>query len=130
MDEADAIRRVVDARIRAMAEKDAAAAVAVLDPEVVAFEVAGPPQVAGEQVRDVRATQAWLDSFDGAPQVELRDLRIHADGQVAFCHSLQRLTGRTADRREIDMLMRSTLGLRKHGSVWTIVHAHTSVPRG
>jgi ketosteroid isomerase-like protein len=129
MSEVEAVRSVIDARIRAIGAKDAQAAVAMLDPEIVAFEVAGPPQVPAEQARDVAATQAWLDSFDGAPGVELQDLTIHADGDVAFCHSLNRLTRRMADGRTIDLVMRSTLGLRKRGGEWTIVHAHTSVPR-
>jgi ketosteroid isomerase-like protein len=129
MSETEAIRSVIEARIRAIAAKDAEGAVAMLDPQIVAFEVAGPPQIPAEQARDVAATQAWLDSFDGAPGVELQELTIHVDGDVGFCHSLNRLTGRMADGRNIDLVMRSTLGLRKRDGAWTIVHAHTSVPR-
>ena len=129
MNDVDAIRRVIEDRVRALRHKDAAAAVAMLDPDIVAFEVAGPLQVPAAQATDVAATQAWLDSFDGAPDVEIEELTIHADGSVAFCHSLNRLSGSMADGRKIDLRMRSTLGLRKVGEDWRIVHAHTSVPR-
>ena len=129
MSEVDAIRRVIEDRVRALRDKDAAAAVAMLDADIVAFEVAGPLQVPAAQATDVAATQAWLDSFDGPPEVEIEELAIHADGSVAFCHSLNRLSGVMADGRKIDLRMRSTLGLRKVGGAWKIVHAHTSVPR-
>ena len=129
MSEVDAIRRVIEDRVRALRDKDAAAAVAMLDPEIVAFEVAGPLQVPAAQATDVAGTQAWLDSFDGEPNVEIEELAIHMDGGVAFCHSLNRLSGSMADGRKIDLRMRSTLGLSKIGGAWKIVHAHTSVPR-
>ncbi len=112
-----------------MERKDAAAAVAVLDRDIVAFEVAGPLQIPASQARDVAATQAWLDAFEGPPCVDAGELTIHAAGDVAFCHSINRLSGRMADGREINIEMRSTLGFRKKESEWTIVHAHTSVPR-
>ena len=129
MNEGDAIRRLVEDRVRAMEEKDAAAAVAVLDPAVIAFEVAGPLQVTPDQARDIAATQAWLDTFEDGPRVELSEMKIYADGDVAFCHSINRLSGRMKDRREVDLAMRSTLGFVKRDGEWTIVHAHTSVPR-
>ena len=129
MSDTEAVRRAVERRVEAIAAKDAAAAVAVLDPKIVAFEVAGPLQIAAEEATDVAATQAWLDSFVGRPSIEIRDLAIRAEGNIAFCHSLNRLKGRMAGGREIDIEMRSTLCFRKKEGEWMIVHAHTSVPR-
>ncbi|MGE5563591.1 MAG: YybH family protein [Bacillota bacterium] len=129
MNETEAVAAAIARRIDAMERHDAAAAVALLDPLVVAFEVAGPLEVPPEQARDAAANQAWLDSFASGPKVEVSDARIYAEGSIAFCHSLHRLTGTTKGGREIDIAMRSTLGLRKTDGEWLIVHAHTSVPR-
>ena len=129
MDEIEAIQAVIQTRTRAIAERNAEAAVAVLAPGIIAFEVAGPMQVPAAQARDIAVTQAWLDSFDGPPQVEIEDLAIHAAGDVAFCHSLNWLKGRMRDGREIDLRLRSTLGFRKIDGEWKVIHAHSSVPR-
>ena len=128
MDDEAQIKALLEARIAAMAGKDGAAAVAMLDPGLVAFEMAGPLQVPAAQAADAAATQAWLDGFDGPVEVEMRDLRIETGGDVAFCHSLSRLRATGAEGRVVDIWMRSTFGLRRSDEGWRIVHAHTSVP--
>lgn len=127
MDDEQAIRGVIEARIAAMAAGDAPAAVAVLAPDLVAFELTGPLRLPAAQATDAAAMQAWLDSWDGPIETEIRDLHIHVAGDVAFCHSLNRLRGKRRGQ-PVDFWMRSTLGLRKRGGEWTIVHGHTSVP--
>ena len=129
MNDNEAIRQIIQSRIEAMARKDAAAAVAVLDDGIVAFELAGPLQVSAAAARDVAVTQAWLDSFVEGPHATLLDVAIHTDGEVAFCHSLNRLTGKRSDGQAVDVTMRSTLGFRKRNGTWKIVHGHTSLPR-
>ena len=82
-----------------------------------------------EQATDNALTQAWLDTFDEGPRVTMEQLSIHADGSVAFCYSLNRLQGTRTDGQELNLTMRSTLGLRKLNGQWKIVHGHTSLPR-
>ena len=129
MTDTEAIKALLETRINAMRQRDAAAANAALDPAVVAFEVAGPLQIPPAQAADSALTQAWLDTFGEGPQVTMEQLSIHSDGSVAFCHSLNRLQGKRTDGQEIDLTMRSTLGLRKLDGEWKIVHGHTSLPR-
>ena len=123
-----AIRQVIEARIAAMAAKDGAAAVAMLANDLVAFELTGPLAVPAEHSTSAEAAQGWLDSWESGPATETRDLVIHADGDVAFCHSLNRLHGTRRDGKPIDLWMRSTLGLRRQSGRWRIVHGHSSVP--
>lgn len=129
MSDEDAIRALLERRTEALARRDAAAANAMLDRRMVAFEVAGPLQVPAADATDNALTQAWLDSFEEGPSVLLEELSIHEDGTVAFCHSLNRLEGRRTDGQEVDVTMRSTLGLRKIDGEWKIIHGHTSLPR-
>jgi ketosteroid isomerase-like protein len=60
--------------------------------------------------------------------VELHDLVIEAESDVAFAHSLNHLTGTRAGGAPVSLWMRSTLGFRRAADGWRIVHAHTSVP--
>jgi ketosteroid isomerase-like protein len=128
MDDEAAIRAVIDARVEALRRKDGAAAVAMLAPDLVAFELPPPLQVPGEVATDAAAAQAWLDGFEGPVETEIRDLVIQVAGDVAFSHSLNRLSATRTDGRAIAFWMRSTLGFRKRGEAWTIIHGHTSVP--
>lgn len=125
----EAIRALIDARVAALEAGDGAAAVADLAPDIVAFEVAGPLITPSDQVLDVVAAEAWLQSFDGPIRVEIADLAIHVGGDVAFAHSLNRLVG-SQGGQPIDFWMRSTLGFRRIDGEWKVVHAHTSIPRG
>jgi ketosteroid isomerase-like protein len=122
-----AILALLDERVAAIRAKDARRANALLADELVAFEMAPPLALEGEAARDVAALQDWLDSWDGEIAMEIARPVLHVSGDVAFCHSLSRLAGRRAGR-DIDFWMRSTLGLRKAGAEWRIVHGHTSVP--
>jgi ketosteroid isomerase-like protein len=121
-----AIRALIDERVAALKAKDGARAVAVLASDLIAFELA-PPLVA-EHATEAAAAQAWLDGFEGPVETEIRDLKVHVGGDVAFSHSLNRLTATRKGGRKVDFWMRSTLGFAKRGGEWTIVHGHSSVP--
>lgn len=128
MSATEEVRALLEQRIEALRLHDAGSANASLDPAIVAYEVSGPLQNPSEQAREPSATQLWLDSFEEGPFVTMENLAIHADGDVAFCHSLNRLCGRNRQGQEIDVTMRSTLGLRRTSAGWSIVHGHTSLP--
>ncbi|MBV9931328.1 MAG: nuclear transport factor 2 family protein [Alphaproteobacteria bacterium] len=121
-----AIRGLIDERVSALRERDAARAVAMLAPDLVAFELA-PPLVA-DRPTDAAATQAWFDGLAGPVETEVRDLTVHVCGDVAFAHSLNRLRVVRKGGAVGAFWMRSTLGFRKRDGEWKIVHAHTSVP--
>jgi len=128
MNETGEIEKLLEARIAALARKDGAAANALPDPNIVAFELAGELQVPSAQARDDAVAQAWLDTFEEGPKITIEELNILQDGNVAFSHSLNRLQGKRSDGKTIDLQMRSTIGFRKLQGKWTIVHAHTSLP--
>lgn len=123
-----AIRALIEQRVEAMRSRDARTAMAALTEDVVAFELAPPLRLGPDQARDADALQAWFAMFEGAVEVEIADLVIHADGDVAFCHSLNRMRATRVGGAEVDFWMRSTLGLRKIDGNWKIAHGHTSVP--
>lgn len=123
-----AIRALIDERVAAMRDKDAARAVATLTPDIVAFELAPPLGIGPEQARDAAGLAAWFAVWEGPVTIEIRDLTIAVGGDIAWCHSLNRLGGTRGDGHVVDMWMRSTLGLRRLTEGWRIAHGHTSVP--
>ena len=121
------IRAVIEERIAALRRKDAAAAVACLAEDVVAFELAPPLVAPPGAARDAEGLAAWRDGFEGF-DIEVRDMRIEADGDIGFAHALHHLTGTRPGGRPVSLWMRSTLCFRREEGGWKIAHAHTSVP--
>jgi ketosteroid isomerase-like protein len=121
------IRAVIEERIGAIRRKDAAAAVACLAEDVVAFEMVPPLSLPPGAARDAEATAAWLAGFEEL-DVELRDLAIEADGSVGFARALHHLKGTRVGGHKVSLWMRSTMCFRRERGEWVIAHAHTSVP--
>ena len=121
------IRAVIEERIAALRGKDAAAAVRCLAEDVVAFELAPPLVAPPGAARDAGGLAAWRDGFEEF-DIEVRDMRIEADGDIGFAHALHHLTGTRPGGRPVSLWMRSTLCFRREEGEWSIAHAHTSVP--
>jgi ketosteroid isomerase-like protein len=121
------IRKLVEERIAAMRRKDAAAAIACLAEDAVAFELAPPLALPPGAARDAEGLAAWLSGFETI-DIEVRDMRVEADGDVGFAHALHHLKGARTGGRPVSLWMRSTLCFRREGGAWRIAHAHTSVP--
>jgi PhnB protein len=58
----------------------------------------------------------------------VNDLKINLGGDVAFTHSLNRLTGDKKSGEKVDIWVRVTLGFRKINGEWLVTHEHASVP--
>ncbi len=121
------IRRLVDSRLKAIHAKDADAAMSSCSPDIVLFDLAPPLQHRGAEVNR-KGLEEWFRTFRGPVGYELRDLSITAGDEVAFCHSLGRISGARTDGTQTDVWVRATVCLQKIGGKWTITHEHVSVP--
>ena len=121
------IKAVIDERIAAIGDKDAARAMACLADDVVAFELAPPLSLGADAVRDEAGFAAWLAGFEDVA-IEVRDLVIEADERVGFARALHHLTGTRVGGRPVSLWLRSTLCFRHEPDGWRIAHAHSSVP--
>ena len=111
----------------AVRAKDLDGLMAHYAPDVRSFGLPGPLQYVGvDAVRKQAA--AWLDSYESPLGYEIRELSITAGPDVAFSHSLNRVTGTMTDGTKVDMWWRSTVGYRKMDGRWLITHRHDSVP--
>lgn len=66
--------------------------------------------------------------FQGVIGYEIRDLNIAIGSDVAFSHSLNRMSGTTINGEKIDNWMRATVCYQKIDGKWLVVHDHVFVP--
>ena len=91
------------------------------------FDLIEPLRYAGAAAVKKRAEQ-WLVVLPGPIGYEVRELKITAGDDVAFCHSLNHVNGTTKQGQKIDMWWRATVCFRKVDGKWVVAHEHSSVP--
>jgi PhnB protein len=119
------IRALIDDWARSLRAKDADGVMAHHAPASVTFDLAPPLISAGA---DATGLEAWFATWRGALAYEIRNLRIVAGEDVAFCHGLNRLSGTKTEGEKVDIWFRQTLCFCKIGGAWKIAHQHESVP--
>jgi ketosteroid isomerase-like protein len=58
----------------------------------------------------------------------LRNLSITVGDDVAFCHSLNGVSGTSKSGAKVDMWWRATNCFRKIDGTWLVTHGHSSEP--
>lgn len=121
------LRQNIDARIRAVRERNAEALLALYAPQLISFDMVAPLQNRGLDAVRKRVEQ-WFGSFVGPIDYELREIEIEVSGQVAFDHHLTHVKGQNKEGVDVNMWFRETVGYRKLDGVWRVTHQHSSVP--
>ena len=122
-----AIRGVIDAITAAVRAKDVDAMLAHCSRDIVTFDMV--PPLAHEGVEAVR--RVWtrtLAPFEAPLEHEVHRLDLVIAEDAAFARSLNRFGGTRADGGQAVGWVRSTLGFRRIGGSWKLVHQHVSVP--
>jgi ketosteroid isomerase-like protein len=102
------IAHLVDGWARAMRAKDVNQVMSYYAPGILSFDLAPPLQYRGADVYR-RSLGEWFSTFRGPVGYEIRDLSIAAGHDVAFCHSLNRISGARTNGEETDVWVRATL---------------------
>jgi PhnB protein len=121
------IRKLVEDWAKAVRAKNVDAVVSHYAADIVSFDLAPPLQHAGADALRKGLT-AWFRTFRGPVGYEVHDLSITTGDEVAFCRSLNRISGTRTDGEETDVWVRATVGLRRIDGARTITHEHASVP--
>jgi uncharacterized protein (TIGR02246 family) len=121
------IRELVDNWVKAVRAKDIDGVMSHYAPDLLSFDVMPPLQYVGAEAYR-KLWEMCFNEFQGSIGFEMRDLRISASDDVAFCHSLNRLTGTMKNGEKNDMWARATVGFRKIDGQWLVTHEHASVP--
>ncbi|MBZ6076077.1 YybH family protein [Microvirga puerhi] len=121
------VRRAIEGWLGAVRAGDIDGIAAHYAPDILAFDAVSQLQFKGREAY----MQHWRHCFDlcGGPHVfELRDIGIAAGDDVAFAHFLNRCGGIDENGKEQTSWMRATIGYRKIGGRWMVVHEHFSAP--
>lgn len=121
------IRTLIDNWANAIRAKDVDGLMSHYTPDILVFDLAPPLQYAGIDAYR-KNFEEWFSSFQGSIGCEIRDLSINAGDDVAFGHSLNRISGERTSGEETDVWVRATVCYRKIDGEWRIAHEHASVP--
>lgn len=121
------IRLLLEERVDALRAKDFDRIMSFNSSDIVVFDIPAPLQYVGNEACR-KSMVAWLDSYRGPLSFETRDLSITVGGDVAFTHSLFRVSGTMKNGEETDHWIRLTYCLRKVSDKWWITHEHLSLP--
>ena len=124
-DNEDKIRAAIEARADAIRNKDVPGVTPHFTEDSVGFSLAPPLQTKAPLKADLKD---WFATFRGPIGLEMRDLKITAGEDVAYCHSLTHLSGEKVDGEKTDVWLRETLCFQNIDGRWLITHTHESVP--
>jgi ketosteroid isomerase-like protein len=120
------IRGVIESWAEAIRKKDVQGVLRHFADESVRFYLAPPLQTTTPVSKNLGD---WFATWRGGIGYEIRDLRIHAAGDVAYAHSLNHITGTKANGEpDADVWFRETMCFRQMDGQWRITHEHESVP--
>jgi PhnB protein len=126
-DDETQIRRVIEGWAKALRAKDVEGVVSHYTADIVSFDLAPPLQHVGTDALR-KGLAAWFPTFRGPVGYEIRDLAITTGDDVAFCRSLNRISGTRTDGEATGVWVRATVGLRRIDGTWKVTHEHASVP--
>lgn len=121
------IRQLVDSWVSSVCAKDINGLMSHYAPDSLTFGIMPPLQHRGTDAYRELWEQCF-PSFQDAIAYDIRDLSITIGDDVAFSHSLNRMTGTTIKGEKIDNWMRVTVCYRKLDGNWKVLHEHVSVP--
>ena len=121
------IRQRIDKLAQAIRAMDLEGVKPIYAPEIVSFDIVPPLQHVGAAAK----WKNWADVFTAYQRplgYEIRGLTITVGDDVAFGHSLNRISGTLQNGSSSDYWVRWTACFRKIDGNWLIVHDQVSVP--
>jgi ketosteroid isomerase-like protein len=122
-----AIRELIESWAKAVRTKKINGILANHSPEILMFDV--PPPIQSKGIEAYKKTWDLFFSWSHNPVVfDISEMNITAGNDVAFVTALMRCAGTEANGETIELEFRLTIGLRKIGGQWIIMHEHHSIP--
>jgi ketosteroid isomerase-like protein len=122
-----AIQRLLDDWTILLHNKNIEGVMSLYAPEVVTFDIVPPLRYLGADA----LRKLWEEVFfvfQGPIDYEVHDLSITVGDDIAFSHSLNRLSGTMNNGQKTGYWLRWTACWRSIGGKWLIVHHQNSVP--
>jgi len=122
-----AIRELVESWARAVRAKDLDGILANHSTDMLMFDV--PPPLQSKGIEAYKKTWELFFSWSNDPVVfDIKDMNIIAGSDVAFVAALMRCAGTEKNGERIELEFRLTIGLRRIGDQWMVLHEHHSIP--
>jgi ketosteroid isomerase-like protein len=126
IDEAD-IRQRIDKWAEAIRAMDLEGVMSIYASDIVSFDLDPPLQYVGGEAK----REGWLNVFATYQRLlgyEVRDLTLTLGDDLAFGHSLNRVSGILKNGNRTGFWLRWTMCFRKIDGTWLIAHEQLSVP--
>ncbi len=121
------IRQLIDGWARALRAKDIEGVMSHYARDILLFDLAPPLQYQGANAYR-KNWEEWFATWQGPIGYEIHNLSVTAGDEVAFSHSLNRISGTRTGGEKTDVWVRATACRRKINGKWLITHEHVSVP--
>jgi ketosteroid isomerase-like protein len=126
VDEAD-IRQQIAGLVDAIRAMDLEGVKSIYARDIVSFDIVPPLQHVGAEAQWSNWA-AVFTAYQRPLDYEVRDLTITVGGDVAFAHSLNRISGTLKNGKKSGFWLRWTPCFQKIDGKWLIVHHQASVP--
>jgi len=121
------IRELVENWASAVRARDLQGILANHSPDILMFDV--PPPLASKGLEAYAKTWDLFFSWSDDPVIfDIKSMDITAGSDVAFVAALMRCAGTEKSGERIELEFRLTIGLRKIGQQWMVLHEHHSIP--
>ena len=122
-----AVHKLVEDWARAVRAKDLKGILANHSPEMLMFDV--PPPLVSKGIDAYRKTWELFFSWSDDPVVfDFDEMNVTSGNDIAYVTALMRCAGTEMNGKRIKLGFRLTMGLRKIGGHWTVMHEHHSIP--
>jgi ketosteroid isomerase-like protein len=121
------IRELLDDWVESLRSKSIERVMSIYAQELVAFDIVPPLQYVGADVYR-KPWEEVFSAFQGPIDYEIHGLNITMSDDVAFTHSLNRISGTMNNERSTDLWVRCTACFRKINGKGLIAHLQVSVP--
>jgi uncharacterized protein (TIGR02246 family) len=122
-----AIRDLIENWARAVRTKNLDGILDKHSPDILMFDV--PPPVQSRGIDAYKKTwDIFFSWFQDSGVFDIREMNITAGSDVAFVTALMRCAGRKTSGEREELEFRLTIGLRKIGGEWIVMHEHHSIP--
>jgi ketosteroid isomerase-like protein len=127
LEEEVVVRATIEAWAAAVRRRDVAGILRNHASDIVMFDV--PPPFQSKGIEAYRETWNSFFSWTSDPiPFDIVDMTVTAGGDVAFAFAAMQCAGPGAEGVHEGLDFPLTVGLRKIGGQWTIIHEHHSVP--
>ena len=121
------VRQRVEDWAKAVRARDIDGVLSLYATNIVSFDLDPPLRYAGADNKR-RAWQEFFGARTGPVGYEVHELDATAEGELAFVHSLNHVSGTLANGHTSDLWVRWTACFQRINGVWLVVHDHVSVP--